>query len=190
MLASTDLMDTPQTRFAALLDTHRGIVLKVANTYCRHPQDRQDLAQEIAAQLWRSFSRYDPARAFSTWMYRIALNVAISYVRSNMQRERHTASINANANPIENSDIETSAGEYIAVSDHGDQHEQDERIRALYAVIDRLDALDRALMLLWLEDRSQREIAEVIGISETNVASKLNRLKLRIRQQLVGHNTI
>ena len=79
-------MDSPQTRFAALLEQHRGIVFKVAATYCRHPEDRQDLAQEIAAQLWRAFSGYDPARLFSTWMYRIALNVAISHVRSTSGR--------------------------------------------------------------------------------------------------------
>jgi RNA polymerase sigma-70 factor (ECF subfamily) len=68
-------------RFAALLDQHRGIVFKVANSYCRNPEDRQDLAQDIAAQLWRAFPRYDATRSFSTWMYRIALNVAISYKR-------------------------------------------------------------------------------------------------------------
>ena len=144
-------MDSPQNRFAALLAQHRGIVFKVAATYCRHPEDRQDLAQEIAAQLWRAFCGYDPARLFSTWMYRIALNVAISHVRS------------------------TSGSA---------QHQVDQQLRTFYAVIDRQSPMDRALLLLWLEDRSQREIAEVIGISESNVATKLNRLKQRIRQQL------
>ena len=79
-------MDSTRTRFAALLDTHRGIVFKVANAYCRHPDDRQDLVQEIAAQLWRAYPGYDPARPFTTWMYRIALNVAISHVRSDARQ--------------------------------------------------------------------------------------------------------
>jgi RNA polymerase sigma factor (sigma-70 family) len=65
-------------RFAELFEEHRGIVLKVAGTYCRNPADRDDLAQEIAAQLWRALPRYDAERTFSTWMYPIALNVAIS----------------------------------------------------------------------------------------------------------------
>ena len=70
-----------QQRFQELLERHRGIVVKVAGSYAWHAEDRADLAQEIAAQLWRAFPRYDAARAFSTWMYRIALNVAISFAR-------------------------------------------------------------------------------------------------------------
>ncbi|MGH7564958.1 MAG: RNA polymerase sigma factor [Gemmatimonadota bacterium] len=159
-------MESPQARFQALLERNRGIVLKVARTYCRDPEDRRDLAQEIAAQLWRTYPRYDETRSFSTWMYRIALNVAISHVRSASYRQRHVASLDDDAL----SEIPDPA-----------PHEPDDRLRALYRVIERLDGLDRALMLLYLEDRSYREIAEVLGISETNVATKLNRLKQRIR---------
>ena len=170
-------MDSPQTRFAALLEQHRGIAFKVAATYCRHHDDRQDLAQEIAAQLWRAFPGYDPARLFSTWMYRIALNVAISHVRSAGSRA-----------PVVSLDEEyreeRDSHPGFAVDDGTAQHEADQQLRALYAVIDRQSPMDRALLLLWLEDRSQREIAEVIGISESNVATKLNRLKQRIREQL------
>jgi RNA polymerase sigma factor (sigma-70 family) len=173
VIATAASMDSPQTRFAALLEQHRGIVFKVAATYCRHPDDRQDLAQEIAAQLWRAFPGYDPARLFSTWMYRIALNVAISQVRSISGR--------APAVPLDEHQ-DTHPG--FAIDDSSAQHEADQQLRALYAVIDRQSPIDRALLLLWLEDRSQREIAEVIGISESNVATKLNRLKQRIRQQL------
>ena len=173
MIATADAMDSPQSRFAALLEQHRGIVFKVAATYCRHRDDRQDLAQEIAAQLWRAFPGYDPARPFSTWMYRIALNVAISHVRSSGSR--------APAVPLDEAH-DSYPG--FAVDDGTAQHEADQQLRALYAVIDRQSPMDRALLLLWLEDRSQREIAEVIGISESNVATKLNRLKQRIREQI------
>lgn len=166
-------MDLPRARFAALLDTHRGIVFKVANTYCRHAEDRQDLAQEIAAQLWRAFPGYDPARPFSTWMYRIALNVAISHVRTAGGRARDV--------PLEEHH-DTHDG--LAVDDGTARHESDQRIRALYAVIDRQPPMDRALLLLWLEERTQREIADVLGITESNVSTKLNRLKQRIREQL------
>ncbi len=175
MIATADAMDSPQSRFAALLEQHRGIVFKVAATYCRHRDDRQDLAQEIAAQLWRAFPGYDPARPFSTWMYRIALNVAISHVRSSGSR--------APAVPLDEAH-DSHPG--FAVDDGTAQHEADQQLRALYAVIDRQSPMDRALLLLWLEDRSQREIAEVIGIGESNVATKLNRLKQRIREQLAN----
>jgi RNA polymerase sigma-70 factor (ECF subfamily) len=166
-------MDSPQTRFATLLEEHRGIVFKVATTYCRHPDDRQDLVQEIAAQLWRAWPGYDPARPFTTWMYRIALNVAISHVRSVAGR--------AATEPLGDHD-ETHPG--LRVEDDTARHDEAGRLRALYAVIDRQPAMDRALLLLWLEERSQREIADVLGISESNVATKLNRLKQRIREQL------
>lgn len=168
-------MDTHRTRFAALLDAHRGIVFKVANAYCRQAEDRQDLAQEIAAQAWRAFPGYDTARSFPTWLYRIALNVAISHLRNAGGRgatesldERH----------------ETQPG--FLDDDTSARHEQDERLRMLYAVIDRQPPLDRALLLLWLDERSQREIAEILGLSESNVSTKLNRLKQRIREQLAG----
>lgn len=75
--------------FHALLERHRGILFKVANTYGHHPADREDLAQEIAVQLWRAFPGYDHERPFTTRMYRIALNVAISFVRSKTHRDRH-----------------------------------------------------------------------------------------------------
>lgn len=170
-------MDSPRARFAALLDAHRGIVFKVANTYCRHAEDRKDLAQEIAAQLWRAFPGYDPARPFSTWMYRIALNVAISHVRTTGGRARDVPLDDHHGNHHD-------AHDGLAVEDGAARHESDQRIRALYAVIDRQAPLDRALLLLWLEERTQREIADVLGITESNVSTKLNRLKQRIREQL------
>jgi RNA polymerase sigma-70 factor (ECF subfamily) len=156
-----------QDRFQALFERHRKIVFKVANMYCRHPEDRRDLAQEIGTQLWRSFPGYDESRSFSTWMYRIALNVGISFARQAGHRERHSISLDN--------------GAIDAVDETAGLQEPDERVRALHRFIDQLDVLNRALMLLYLEDRSYREIAEVLGISETNVATKINRLKQRIR---------
>jgi RNA polymerase sigma factor (sigma-70 family) len=172
IVATATPMDSLRTRFSALLDQHRGIVLKVANTYCRHAEDRRDLAQEIAAQSWRAFADYDPARPFSTWMYRIALNVAISHLRS--------ASARPAAVPLD----EDHDDEGLAIGDGSARHESDQRIRALHAVIERQPPLDRALLLLWLDECSQREIADVLGITESNVSTKLNRLKQRIREQL------
>lgn len=160
---TTDARDA----FGTLLQRHRGIVFKVVNTYTRHPDDRDELAQEIAAQLWRAYPGYDPARAFTTWMYRIALNVAISFVRTESNRQR-------NAVPL-HEDIDDIA------DDSGVDHESNERVRALYRLIGQLPPLNRALLLLYLEDHSHREIADILGISETNVATKISRLKQRIR---------
>lgn len=80
-------------QFHDLLERHRKIVFKVANTYARQVEDRADLAQEIVAQCWRAFPGYDASRSFSTWMYRIALNVAISFVRGSRHRDKHAVAL-------------------------------------------------------------------------------------------------
>lgn len=159
-----------QRQFEALLDQHRGIVFKVAGIYARG-SEREDLAQEIAAQLWRAFGGYDERRArFSTWMYRVALNVAISHVRCNARA--------ACLEPLDAMHLELPGETGVA--------EPDERLTALYAFIGQLDALNRALILLYLDDKSYAEIAQVLGISETNVATKLGRIKQKLRGQMTG----
>ena len=95
MQQSTYMNAEPGAEFAALLDGHRRLIFKVAHTYARDAADVEDLAQEIAAQLWRAFPAYDRARLFSTWMYRIALNVAISWLRSEAPRRRRSVAYDA-----------------------------------------------------------------------------------------------
>jgi RNA polymerase sigma factor (sigma-70 family) len=157
-------------QFHEQLERHRKIVFKVAASYCRNPEDRADLAQEIATQLWRAFPAYDGERTFSTWMYRIALNVAISFMRGNQNRERHSV-------PLDEELHDT-------IGDIGADSESDENIRILHRFIAQLDGLNRALLLLYLDEKSQREIADILGISETNVATKIGRLKQRIRNDM------
>jgi len=154
-------------RFEGLLAEHAGIVGKIAGSYARGREDRRDLQQEIATQLWRAFDRYDERLGkFSTWMYRIALNVAISHLRRGRTFE-----------PLNDEDVVATAS---------DRDGRDDRADALYACIQAFEPLDRALILLYLEDRSYGEIAEVLGISEANVATKLTRLRNRLRKQLTG----
>lgn len=165
-----------QTRdaFGALLQQHRGIVFKVANAYARSAEDRDDLAQEIATQLWRAWPGYDPERRFSTWMYRIALNVGISFLRSDRQRRRHAV-------PLEEVDD---------IADHGAvDHEAAGSLRVLHRFIATLEPLNRALLLLYLDERSTREMAEVLGISESNVTTKISRLRQRIRDHVAPATT-
>lgn len=164
-------MTDRQRQFETLLQEHRGIVFKVASVYAHGREDRSDLAQEIAVQLWRSFGGYDPARAkFSTWMYRVALNVAISHVRQAARDER----------------LEPLDAGHLELSGEADVSQPDERLAALYAFIGQLDPLNRALILLYLEDRSHAEIAQVLGISETNVATKIGRIKQKLRGQMTA----
>ncbi len=154
--------------FLRLLDQHAGIIRKVAAGYSSSLADRHDLMQEINLQLWKAYPRYSPERPFSTWMYRIALNVAISFLRSNTRPVRQTV-------PLDEIDIADEAA---------GSREPDERIPILQSVIAGLDPLNRALLLLYLDDHSYREISSILGITETNVATKLNRLKQRVRRDI------
>ncbi|HEU0306798.1 MAG TPA: sigma-70 family RNA polymerase sigma factor [Lysobacter sp.] len=166
MEIAATMQDSTRQHFGELLERHRGIVFKVAYSYCPHPDDRADLVQEIAAQLWRAFPGYDARRTFSTWMYRIALNVAISSLRSSHRRDRHAVPLDESLHEVPGDECD---------------HETAEQLRLLRRYISRQDPLNRALLLLYLEDRSHREIAEILGISEGNVATKISRLRQRIR---------
>jgi RNA polymerase sigma-70 factor (ECF subfamily) len=157
-----------KTEFESLLHEHRGIVFKVANTYCWQTEDRAELAQEIALQLWRAWPGFDRSRVFTTWMYRIALNVAISFVRKEAMRRGRSVSFDATLHDTPSLNTE----------------EPDARELRLHRFIERQPPLDRALLLLYLDDRPQREIAEILGLTPTNVSTKINRLKQRIRTEL------
>lgn len=158
-----------EAQFSGLLARHMGIVRKVATTYCRDADDRADLAQEIAARLWQSWPRYDHARPFSTWMYRVALNVAMSHVRGVYKRGRHHVPLDSGHEEIADTPVD---------------HETNQLLATISGLIEGLDGMNRALLLLYLEDRSHREIADILGISESNVGTKISRLKERLRAQL------
>lgn len=138
--------------FALLLEQHSRILHRVCRLYARTPADGEDLAQDITLALWRAFPAYDPARKFSTWMYRIALNVAISHLR------RHKPALPLSATPEPS----------MAPSP---------QIEELYRLVAQLDPLDRSLVLLYLEGYSFPEIGDILGISATNASTKLTRIK-------------
>ncbi len=171
-LAQTMTPFSDQENFTSLLEQHAGIIRKVAFSYTNTFADREDLTQEIMLQLWRAYPRYSQDRPFSTWMYRIALNVAISFLRRHAHPGRQTVRLEENE---------------IADENPGDGG-TDERVVVLQKVIGALPPLDRGLMLLYLEDHSYREIAAVLGLSETNVATKLQRLKQRVREEMLKLN--
>lgn len=156
--------------FVARLEQHTGIVRKVAMTYSRTPADRRDLEQEIVAQLWKAWPGYDGGRPFATWMYRVALNVAISIARSQRWQAPEPASLDDD--------------EVAALGDGAEAAEREQGVRELMAFIGALDELNRALILLYLEGQSYAEIADVLGISETNVATKINRAKQTLRARM------
>jgi RNA polymerase sigma-70 factor (ECF subfamily) len=159
--------------FLALVEEHAGILRKVAASYSRTPADRHDLMQEISLQMWKAYPRYRPDRSFSTWMYRIALNVAISHLRRASRPLRQTVPLDEECN---------------LPAAPASESEPDARVGLLQRVIEELDPLNRALLLLYLEDREYREIAAILGLTETNVATKLSRLKQHVRTEIARLN--
>ncbi len=164
-----------QDAFLAALNAHKGILYKVSNAYCARPQDRNDLVQEIIVELWRAYPGFDPTRAqFSTWTYRIALNVAISVHRGQMRRVSDAVSIDT---------LEVDALMNFAAADRELAKGNDDLL-ALQQLIASLDALSRALVLLYLEGYEQNEIAELTGLTPTNVSTRMQRIKQKLAEQI------
>jgi RNA polymerase sigma factor (sigma-70 family) len=159
--------------FLKLIEDNKGIIFKICNSYCSNKRDRADLAQEIIYQLWKSGNSFNTGYRFPTWMYRVALNVAISFYR---KEKTSGAKI-----PITEQEGE------IEDKDDG-SHKREENINLLQQFINELKELDRALMILYLEEKSYKEIAEVLGITETNVATKINRIKDTLKQKFLQVN--
>jgi len=161
-------INTREDCFLVLIEENRRILFKVANLYCRNRADFADVVQEMVLQAWRSFDHYDPSRRFSTWLYRIALNVGISFYRGETRRSRLMI-------PADESIIEIAAQPSHAA-------ELQDQLRLLYGLIDRLDELDKALALLYLDGNPYDVIAEVVGISESNVGTRINRIKQKLQR--------
>ena len=154
--------------FEALIANHRGILVKVAASYAWDAEDRADLMQEIALQLWRAWPGYDRARPFSTWMYRVALNVAITHRRRARPAGTHE--------PLGDEHHEL-------VGAHDVDAEARDQLDLVQRAMRSLSALDRALLLLWLDGQSHAESGEVLGMSEGNVATRLGRIKQHLRRE-------
>ncbi|PWT72240.1 MAG: RNA polymerase subunit sigma-70 [Bacteroidetes bacterium] len=161
--------------FLNLIEENKGIIIKVCNSYCVSKTDREDLAQEIVYQLWKSGNSFNAYSKFSTWMYRVALNVAISFYRKKTKTQA--------VFPLNESHLDIE--DKINTAD-----ESEKRVVFLQRFINEMKELDRALTLLYFEEKSYKEIAEILGISETNVATKISRIKSRLKQKFSEHLNI
>jgi RNA polymerase sigma-70 factor (ECF subfamily) len=150
--------------FLALLNEYRGAVHRVCRNYANGVDDREELLQEIVYQLWRAFPSYRREAAPITWIYRIALNTAITAIRRRTRRPPHV--------PLEGAP-EPSAPS--AGSDSG-------QVELLYRAMRRLGDVERALLVCYLDGLSYREIGDVLGISETNVGARLSRTRARLQE--------
>ena len=157
-----------QEVFVKLVRENSGIIHKVCRLYCFSATDRQDLFQEIVVQLWRSYPRFRGESKFSTWLYRIALNTAISDLRKK-HRRTSTTSIDPVRITAEFEDIQYSK-------------EEEEQLQQLYAAIEKLSEIEKALVMLYLEDKSYEEMEDILGLSQNNLRVKMNRIKDKLRK--------
>lgn len=158
-----------KSRFLELVERNQDIVHKICGLYAWNVDDRKDLSQEIVCQLWKSYQSFRGDSKFTTWMYRVALNTALLNVRRNRRRV-HTESLRAHHGNI--------PAEVTEREKHG-------KINKLYEAISQLHQFDRAIVFLYLEQFSYRDISNVIGISESNVSVRLVRIKKKLKELLL-----
>ncbi|MDQ1095565.1 MULTISPECIES: RNA polymerase sigma factor [Chryseobacterium] len=161
-------MVTLEHEFLAKMEKHKGILFKISKMYMDEKDDRDDLFQEIIYQVWKAYPNFKGESEFSTWMYRIALNTAIIFLKSEKKRSL-----------ISHEDYT----EYKIEQDEYD-HEKEERLEKMYAAIHQLNPIDKAFIFYYLENFSGKQIAEQMGISEGNVRVKMNRAKNKLKDIL------
>ncbi|MXV16494.1 RNA polymerase sigma factor [Hufsiella ginkgonis] len=156
-----------KSRFVSIIKAHEGIILKVVSFYTNDRDDRADLYQETVYQLWKSMDSFKGASKPGTWIYRVALNTAICHLKKSKRGIRTI--------PLD--------PEVLELPDSDDTAAQ-ERIKTLYAQIQQLNLLEKGIVLLYLEGRSYEEIAAIVGLTVTNVATKLSRVREKLKSQI------
>jgi len=155
-------------KFVTDLERHQNIIHKVCKLYTNNQDAHNDLFQEITIQLWRAYPKFRGDAKFSTWMYRVALNTAITLYRKSKRT-------------IQTQDFDSVLFK-IEATEYDDTEE--EQLRQMYKAIRRLSDIEKALVFLYLEDKSYKEISETMGITEVNARVKMNRVKTKLQKIL------
>lgn len=161
-------MTLQQKEFLEKIEKHKGIIYKISKMYMDDQSDREDLFQEIIYQVWKAYSTFRGDSEFSTWLYRIALNTDIMFLRSEKRRSF-----------ITNDDF----SDYRIKNEEYDD-EKEENLLKMYSAINKLNPIDKAFIFYYLENFSGKQIAEQMGISEGNVRVKMNRAKNKLKELL------
>jgi RNA polymerase sigma-70 factor (ECF subfamily) len=152
-----------EKEFIEIVNGNRALIYKVCNLYCRDPEARKDLFQEVVLQLWKSFPGFKHHAAHSTWIYRVSLNTAISNFR---KQSRQPEGIGLTLAEFEIPDMYETSGM--------------EKRSVLQEAIDRLNEIEKAIIMLYLDEKTYDEISDIIGISSSNVGVRLNRIKTKL----------
>lgn len=154
--------------FVDILNNHRGLIYKVCHLYCDDPEDRKDLFQEIVLQVWKSLESFRQESTIGTWMYRIALNTAITHFR---REKRLGGKVSLTG---------------IDIPDLNDSSEKEDQLKELFKAIEDLDRIDKSIILLYLEEKNYEEISEITGLTRTNVGVRLNRIKIKLSNKIIN----
>jgi RNA polymerase sigma factor (sigma-70 family) len=158
-----------EKEFLQIIQKNQGIVHKVCSIYCDIEEDRKDLFQEIVAQLWKSYPSFRKESKFSTWMYRVALNTAITSFKKNKRRP----------------DQKRLSYENFQIAEEKYDTETEENIKLLNRAIAQLTGIEKSIMLLFLENKKYEEIADITGITQNYVRVKMNRIKKKLKKLMV-----
>jgi len=156
-----------QEYFVELIKENQGILYKISSLYTNNEADRQDLRQEMIYQLWRSFDSFSGKSKISTWIYRVALNTALLFVKKD-KRKGTAITLDEGQLPL----IDTV------------DNVMEERIKLLYKTIRKLTDVERAIILLYLEGKKYEEIAEITGFTPTNIGTRIGRIKIKLKSQI------
>ncbi|KUG12898.1 RNA polymerase subunit sigma-70 [Elizabethkingia sp. HvH-WGS333] len=157
-------MGLKEKEFLEKIEKHKGMIFKISKMYLENQEDREDLFQEIIFQLWKSYQAFEGKSQFSTWLYRVSLNTAITFLKRDKKR--------TDKNELhENIDIE-------------DEQNTDKELQTefLYKAVQELNPIEKALIFLFLEGQNHKQISENMGITEVNARVKLNRTKEKLQQ--------
>ena len=154
--------------FVELLQKHQNIVHKICRIYTDNEHAHKDLFQEISIQLWKAFPKFRGDSKFSTWMYRVGLNTAISLYRKSLRT--------INSQPIE------SVAYKLSYQDYDDT--KDQQLKMIYTAVKKLNDIDKGIVFLYLENKNYKEISDTLGISEVNARVRMNRIKTKLKTQL------
>ena len=153
-----------QQEFLEKIENHKGMIFKISKMYVDHQEDREDLYQEIVFQLWKSYQKFEGKSQFSTWLYRVSLNTALTFLKSE-KRKPDNAFLHENLDVAEES-----------------QDDKEVQLQLFYKAVHELNPIEKALIFLFLEGQNHKEISENLGISEVNARVKLNRTKEKLQQ--------
>jgi len=158
--------DKTKEQFLDILEKNIGILLKVSRAYAKVAQDREDLINDITLELWKSFKSFNGNSKISTWIYRVAFNTSMNY-----KRKKRNDSLFVSIHDFKKEDLFPWLTE----------QENSSELEVLYKCIDELNAINKAIILLYLDGKSHDEISEIMGISKTNAGTRISRIKEQIK---------